>query len=845
MTNRTQTMIELTINGRSLQAEADETILQCALRNGIEIPHLCNHPSLPPYGACRICMVEVEGMRGHPTSCTTTVAPGMVVNTDTPALKELRRNILGLMMLEHPSACLLCDRRDLCEDFRPEAEKVGRTTGCHTCNNKEVCEVRILSEDLGFCELPVPPLYHHRPIERSDPFIDRDLNLCILCGRCVRVCKHQHGTSIIDFVGRGSVSRIGEAFGRTLLEADCRFCGSCVDVCPTGSLADRYAKWFGKAQDCLETTCMLCDEGCALTVGVEHGKAVMAQAVDEDKPLCVLGRFAVAPFMNGVDRLSVPQIRVESVLREVSWDMALVEAAELLKPFKGDSFALVFDPAVPEEDRFYFKLFAEKVMENGHCIEAQKDEKGKVRATLPESVKAAWLLGNMISLDEASKLELLMLQDAYPSPLMDKAAVVFPAALFTEVSGTWVDASGTARPLHAVTTPPGQARADRQIFMDLAAVMEDASLKDATASLAESLEALGEVILQRRRESIAPAAADPRKKQEWFRGHELSKLVGGLACLTAEAPEPEPVEESVEPLVIPTPAENFQVVQKREIAPNNHEIVFYAPAAAKKALAGQFVIVMADEKSERVPYTLCDWDREKGTITLIVQEKGQSSRKLALMKVGDRAAHIVGPLGTPLEMKNYGTVALLGGCYGIGAHIANAKALKEAGNTVVIMIEARSHYLHYYLEELAAVADELIVTTIDGSNGIKGHAIDALLRRLDGGGIIDHAITVGCPFMMKVAALETRDRNLPMMAALNPIMLDGTGMCGACRVTVNDETKFACVDGPFFDAHAIDWDELRDRRNAYSDAELNALLSTEPVAHGHHHAGAGCGCGRS
>ena len=236
MNDRNPAMIELTINGNSVHAEEGETLLKCALRHGIEIPHLCNHPSLPPYGACRICMVEVEGMRGFPTSCTTPAASGMVVRTDTPALQELRRNILGLMMLEHPSACLLCGRRDLCDEFRPQAEKVGRTTGCHTCNNKEVCEVRSLSEELGFSELPVPPLYHHRPIERSDPFIDRDLNLCILCGRCVRVCKHQHGTSIIEFVGRSSISRIGEAFGRTLLEADCRFCGSCVDVCPAEAI---------------------------------------------------------------------------------------------------------------------------------------------------------------------------------------------------------------------------------------------------------------------------------------------------------------------------------------------------------------------------------------------------------------------------------------------------------------------------------------------------------------------------------------------------------------------------------------------------------------------------------
>ena len=846
MNDRNPAMIELTINGNSVHAEEGETLLKCALRHGIEIPHLCNHPSLPPYGACRICMVEVEGMRGFPTSCTTPAASGMVVRTDTPALQELRRNILGLMMLEHPSACLLCGRRDLCDEFRPQAEKVGRTTGCHTCNNKEVCEVRSLSEELGFSELPVPPLYHHRPIERSDPFIDRDLNLCILCGRCVRVCKHQHGTSIIEFVGRSSISRIGEAFSRTLLEADCRFCGSCVDVCPTGSLADRYAKWFGKAESTAETTCLFCDEGCALSLGIQQGKVVHAQAVDPDKPLCVLGRFAVAPFMNGFDRLSVPQLRVEDSLREVSWDEALAGAGEKLLPWKGETFALVFDSALPLEDKFYLKAFTEQVMQSPHALEAVPDSKGKAKVVLPHGVKAVLSLGSFIDPAEAEGLELLILQDVYPGALIEKASVVFPAAMFTEVAGTTVDASGTARPLFAATVPPGKARSDRQIVMDLAGAMHETVLSDLEEKLAASLKATGDPVLQCIRKTVPPAAADPSLRRDWFRGHHLPGLIGGLRSLEdgvsfEEKPAPLP-SDNRDPAA---PPQLFQIIRKREVAPNNHEIVFYAPSVAKKAQAGQFVIVMADEKSERVPYTLCDWDAEAGTITLVVQEKGRSSRKLALMQAGECAAHIVGPLGTPLDIQNFGTVALLGGCYGIGAHIANAKALKAAGNEVLIIMEARSHYLHYYLEELAAVADELIVTTIDGSNGIKGHAIDALLRRMQSGARIDRAITVGCPFMMMVASKETKETGLPMFAALNPIMLDGTGMCGACRVTVQGETKFACVDGPFFDAHQIDWDELKDRRNAYTDAELNSLLTTEPVAHAHHAHSGGCGCGRS
>lgn len=836
--------MELTINGQRVTAEPDETILKCATRHNIDIPHLCTHPSLPPFGACRMCMVEVEGMRGFPTACTTPASEGMIILTDTEALRELRRNILALMMLEHPSACLVCDRRELCEDFRPKSEKVGRTTGCHTCNNKQVCEVRKLSEDLGFCQLPVPPLYHFRPLERSEPFIDRDLNLCILCGRCVRVCKHQHDTSIIDFVGRSSIARIGEAFGRTLLEADCRFCGSCVDVCPTGSLADRYAKWFGKPDRWTATTCTFCDAGCALNVGVENDKATIVHAVDPDKPLCVLGRFALAPFMNGTERLRVPQVRVGEVLRETPWNDALRVAADKLALHKGQSFALVCGPEMTMEDRYLLKRFTVEIMDSPHFLELAADNTGKASAVLPDTVRAVLSTGDYLSESQRDRLEVLIVQDCYPSKLLDKADVVLPAAVFTETDGTVFDAEGAARPLVCATTPPGQALPDRQIIANLAAALGASGFREQSAPEIAAAAGIPTASLYEVRTSTPAAASDPSKRRSWFRGHDLAAIAGGLRALPLEGGVPVQVETDTysEP-VLPGEPVPFQVVSKREVSPNNHELIFYAPAVARKAKAGQFVIVMADATSERVPYTLCDWDAEAGTIKLVVQEKGQSSRKLALMRAGDMASHIVGPLGTPLQVENFGTVVLLGGCYGIGAHIANAKALKAAGNHVILIIEARSHYLHYYQEELAAAADEFIASTIDGSNGVKGHAIDVLLRRLKAGLKVDRVIAVGCPFMMMVAAMETKDMSIPVLAALNPIMLDGTGMCGACRVTVGGETKFACVDGPFFDAHLIDWSELRDRREAYSDAEIGSLLTTEPVVHAHH--GKGCGCGKS
>jgi NAD(P)H-flavin reductase len=202
---------------------------------------------------------------------------------------------------------------------------------------------------------------------------------------------------------------------------------------------------------------------------------------------------------------------------------------------------------------------------------------------------------------------------------------------------------------------------------------------------------------------------------------------------------------------------------------------------------------------------------------------------------------LTGPLGIPLEIKQYGTVCLAAGCYGIGAILPIAEALRKAGNKVITVTEARSHYNHYYEQKLKAASDELIQTAIDGSLKVRGHALDVISQKLKDGEKIDCVIAVGCPFMMMLTAQETKPYNVNTLAALNPIMLDGTGMCGACRLTVGQETKFACVDGPFFDAHLVDWDELFDRRMAYSAEEIHLVGRTEPVT-GHHSNISNCKC---
>lgn len=827
--------MKLTIDGKTVTAKDGQSVLDCALGNDISIPHLCTHSALEPFGACRLCVVEIEGMRGFVTSCTTPAAEGMKVQTDTEALRDLRRNILALMMLEHPSSCLVCGKRELCEQYRPTAEKAGRTTGCHTCNNKDVCEVRQLSEELGFSELPVAPTYHYRPIDRSNPFIDRDLNLCILCGRCVRICKNHQGNSVIDFVNRGSETHIGQAFDRSLMEAGCQFCGSCIDVCPTGTLADRYAKWYGKPDAATESTCIFCDEACGLTLGAVGKKLVTAQSVNEKVPVCMLGRFAIPEFLNGDDRLTIPYVRVGKVLRETQWPQAIETAGARLKEFGGDSFALVCDTTSTLEDRHIFKKFTKEVMKSKNYIEIDPDARGVSLCSLPEGVKAVLLTGKFIASTQLDDIELLIVEDFYPSSVSERADIVLPGAVFAEVSGTVVDKNGQYRPLHKAGEAPGQAKPEWWIVNSLGQAMGAKGFAyEAVDEITKELKiSNAELLIDRDK---APAVAiDAKMRRTHFKGHRIDEKVSGLCAMsTGEAEVAAAPAES-------KPTEGFEILAKHEIAPNVHEIVIEAPHIAKKAQPGQFVIVMVDEKSERVPFTLCDWDEEKGTITLIVLEVGQSSRKLVLLNVGDKLAHLVGPLGIPLEIKNYGNVTLAAGCYGIGAILRIASALKDAGNRVVVITEGRSHYKHYYTEKLKNACDELIQTTIDGSFNIKGHSLDVVGEKLKAGEKMDLVIAIGCPFMMMLTGKETKPYGVKTLAALNPIMLDGTGMCGACRLTVGEETKFACVDGPFFDAHLVDWDELWDRRVAYSNQEIHVVGKTESVT-AHHSEGHNGGC---
>jgi NAD(P)H-flavin reductase len=264
------------------------------------------------------------------------------------------------------------------------------------------------------------------------------------------------------------------------------------------------------------------------------------------------------------------------------------------------------------------------------------------------------------------------------------------------------------------------------------------------------------------------------------------------------------------------------VLRREQLVPNLQLLTVRAPVVASKIKPGQFVIVRADEYGERIPLTVADWDRDEGTVSCVFMQVGTSTYKLGQLKPGDVVPTYVGPLGKPLELDNWGTVLCAGGCYGIGSIYPVAKALKEKGNRVISFIEGRSGFLLYWIDRLAAVSDKVLVATKDGSKGEKEGYPGLVGKLLAGGEHIDRVIAIGCTFMMYEMAETTRPFEVKTMVSLNPIMIDGTGMCGACRVLVGGETRFACVDGPDFDAHQVDWDLLLARRKAYLGPETDS-----------------------
>lgn len=266
-----------------------------------------------------------------------------------------------------------------------------------------------------------------------------------------------------------------------------------------------------------------------------------------------------------------------------------------------------------------------------------------------------------------------------------------------------------------------------------------------------------------------------------------------------------------------------KIIAKRKLAENVSYIEVHAPHIADSAKPGQFIVVIPKENGERIPLTIADHDKKKGTISIIFQIVGATTTILDSLAAGDEIAHLLGPLGTPSHIEKFGTVIVIGGGVGIAEIYPFVKALKQAGNEVITIIGARCKEVLIFENELSVVSRQLLVTTDDGSAGRKGFVSDELTEIIESGKKIDRVIAVGPVPMMKVCCDVTKPHGIKTVVSLNTLMLDATGMCGICRITVNGKMKFACVDGPEFDGHEVDFIELTSRLKAYKDKEKIAL----------------------
>ena len=366
--------ITISIDGVEIQTQPGKMVLEAAIEAGIYIPYLCYHPGMKPFAACRMCVVGVEGGRGYPAACALPAAPDMKIRSEDADVRQLRHAVMEMLIAEHPDGCLTCHRIEICGPSDVCLRHVSVRDRCVTCPKNERCELKDTVRYLGMnLESPLQYKYRNIPLEVSDPFYDRDYNLCIVCGRCVRACEELRGDDAICFTDRGGGALVGTSFGSSLLESGCEFCGACIDVCPVGALVEREHKWE-KAARVERVVCPHCPVGCQLNLEI-NARGGLVRAIPElNSPAnrgqaCFKGKFGLE-FLNSREKLQKPMVRRNGILEETTWDDALDYMARRLAAHSGDAFALLTAPDSTNEEHYLAQKFARLVMQTNNVDQA-------------------------------------------------------------------------------------------------------------------------------------------------------------------------------------------------------------------------------------------------------------------------------------------------------------------------------------------------------------------------------------------------------------------------------------------------------------------------------------------
>lgn len=330
--------IKLTINGIKVKANKGATVLEAAQKAGIYIPTLCSDPDLEPYGGCRLCVVEIENMRGLPTACTTPATDGMVVHTETPAANEVRRAAVDLLISDHPMDCL-------------------------TCRKNQQCDLQKVAAYLGITERRFPRLERGFEVDSSNPFFDLDRNYCILCAKCVRACNEVTVVGAIDLAYRGYPAKVATFGDKPLFDSICRSCGECVVRCPVAALVPKETR---RPTSEVKTTCPYCGVGCQMYLGIRDGQAISVRG-DRDNDvntgrLCVKGRYGATEFIHHPERLSRPLVRKNGEFAETTWDEALDEVAARLGRYQPDEVAVISSAKCTNEENYLTQKLARAVL---------------------------------------------------------------------------------------------------------------------------------------------------------------------------------------------------------------------------------------------------------------------------------------------------------------------------------------------------------------------------------------------------------------------------------------------------------------------------------------------------